>query len=321
MSRYDRQSVLEGVGAQGQARLTGARVLVVGAGGLGNPVLQYLAGAGVGHITLMDGDCVEEGNLHRQPLFRMDQLGQPKVTAAASALRALNPAITIIPLYQWLDPANAPQLVAQADLVLDCADTFAASLVLSDCCLTAGVPLISASVLARSGYVGGFCAGAPSLRALFPDLPERAASCASAGVMGPLVGAIGALQAQMALGVLLEQHPSPLGQLLSLDVAGWRLGGFRFETAPEPSDPLPFIAQSQVRPDDLLFDLRDEVTTPFDPRARRRAALDGVQPPPGGRVVLACRSGLRADQAGRLLRNHWSGAVALLAILPELKKE
>lgn len=211
MNRYARQMILPDIGAGGQARLAHAHVLVVGAGGLGVPVLQYLAGAGVGQITLMDGDMVAEHNLHRQPLYRMDQLGQSKAQAAACALDALNPDVRVTPRAEWLNPANAPTFVSAADVVLDCADTFAASLTLSDTCRDTGTPLITASALALAGYVAGCCATAPSFRAIFPDLPERGATCATAGVMGPVVGAIGALQAQMALSVLLGAFPIATG--------------------------------------------------------------------------------------------------------------
>ena len=315
MSRYARQMILPEIGNSGQAHIAQAHVLVVGAGGLGVPVLQYLAGAGIGQITLVDADVVEEHNLHRQPLYRMDQIGQPKVRAAAQALGALNPDTRIHPRAEWLDPANAPDLVAAADLVLDCADTFAASLTLSDICQHQSKPLITASVLARAGYVAGCCGTAPSLRAIFPELPERGASCATAGVMGPVVGAIGALQAQIALSVLLGHSPSPLGQLTSLDAATWRMGGFRFDRAPEPCTPLPFIARSQTRADDLLIDLRAEAP-PFSPRARHIPpdAMPDLTPPDGARVVLACTTGLRAHNAGAALQIRWSGDIALLAL-------
>lgn len=318
MTRYARQMVLPEIGADGQARLAGSHVLVVGAGGLGVPVLQYLAGAGVGRITLVDGDHVEIGNLHRQPLYRMDQLGQPKARAAAAALSALNPDVAITPHVAWLDPASAPDWVAGADLVLDCADTFAASLTLSDICRDTGKPLITASALALSGYVAGCCGGAPSLRAIFPDLPQRGATCATAGVMGPVVGAIGALQAQMALSVLLGLTPDPLGQLISLDAARWRMGGFRFDRAPEPDAPLPFIARSQTRADDLLIDLRTEAA-PFSADARHVPPqnITTLAPPAGCRVVLACATGLRAHNAGQVLQTCWPGQIALLALTDE----
>jgi len=315
MTRYARQTILPQIGERGQARLACAHVLVVGAGGLGAPVLHYLAGAGVGHITLVDGDRVAGHNLHRQPLYRMDQIGQPKARAAADALSALNPEVGVTPVADWLDPANAPAWVAAADVALDCADTFAASLTLSDACRDSATPLITASALALAGYVAGCCGAAPSLRALFPDLPERGATCASAGVMGPVVGAVGALQAQMALAVLLGLEPSPLGQVIRLDAAGWRMAGFRFDTAPEPAAPLPFIARSQTRADDLLIDLRAEAA-PFSAQARHipPAAMASFTPPGAGRVVLACATGLRAHNAGQDLQARWPGDIALLAL-------
>lgn len=315
MTRYARQTILPEIGAEGQARLARAHVLVVGAGGLGVPVLQYLAGAGVGQITLVDGDTVAAHNLHRQPIYRMDQIGQPKARAAASALAALNPDVRVTPICDMLDPANAPSLIAAADLALDCADTFAASLTLSDLCHAQGKPLITASVLARAGYVAGCCGGAPSLRAIFPDLPERGPTCATAGVMGPVVGAVGALQAQMTLSVLLGLSPSPLGQLVSLDAATWRMSGFRFDRAPEPDAPLPFIARSQIRAQDMLIDLRSEAP-PFAPQARHipPEGMDSLTPPDGGRVVLACATGLRAHNAGQKLQRRWPGDIALLAL-------
>jgi molybdopterin/thiamine biosynthesis adenylyltransferase len=315
MNRYARQMILPDIGAEGQARLAHTHVLVVGAGGLGVPVLQYLAGAGVGQITLVDGDMVAEHNLHRQPLYRMDQLGQPKAQAAADALAALNPDVQVTPCAEWLDPANAPAFVSAADVVLDCADTFAASLTLSDTCRDTGTPLITASALALAGYVAGCCATAPSLRAIFPDLPERGATCATAGVMGPVVGAIGALQAQMALSVLLRLSPSPLGQLIRFDAASWRMAGFRFDAAPEPDTPLPFIARSQIRANDLLIDLRTEAA-PFcgDARHVPPAAMAAFTPPGGTRVVLACTTGLRAHNAGQDLQTRWPGDIALLAL-------
>lgn len=317
MNRYARQIALPDVGAAGQARVQRAHVLVAGAGGLGVPVLQYLVGAGVGTITLIDADVVSESNLHRQPLYRMQDIGQPKAEAAATALAALNPEVKIRPLVDWLTPANAPALVAEADVVLDCADTFAASFTLSDAACAAGKPLISASALGLSGYVGGFCEAAPSLRAVFPDLPQTAATCATAGVLGPVVGMIGALQAQMACAVLLGAMPSPLGQMMILDAARWRMSGFRFDGTPEPECPVPFVAESQISPADLVIDLRVEDPVPFLDTALHvppEALPDLALPPENIRIVLACRTGLRAHHASTALRKRWAGDIALLAL-------
>ncbi len=318
MNRYARQTILPEVGAEGQARIGAAHVLVVGAGGLGVPVVQYLAAAGVGRITLVDPDLVEETNLHRQPIYG-PYLGRPKARAAAAFTHTLNPQVTVTPLVAWLNPDNAPDLVDDADLVLDCADSFAVSYILSDCCLTAGKPLISASVLGLSGYVGGFCGGAPSLRAVFPDLPDTLATCATAGVLGPVVGMFGLIQAQMALAVLIGLEPSPLGQLIRYEMQGFRSTSFRFDNAPEPDARFPFIARNALRPDDFVVDLRDEAEAPqaASPHAQRLTVEaigpDTPLPAPNQRAVFACRSGLRAWRAADRLRPHWPGEIALLA--------
>lgn len=319
--RYARQTILPDVGAAGQARLRAANVLVVGAGGLGAPVLQYLVGAGIGRLTLVDPDRVDRSNLHRQTLFGERCIGRPKAEAAAAGLLDLNSEVEVRPVIDRLDPSNVDTLLAGVDLALDCADSFAVSYTLSDACLKTGVPLISASALALSGYVGGFCGGAPSLRAVFPELPDRAASCATAGVLGPVVGVLGSLQAQMALSVLLDLAPSPLGQIITFDANGFRFGGFRFEDAPEPDIPiLRFLGESQIKDADFVVDLRgtDEASRSVIPAALRCSVEDfgpgGPIPEPGQRAVLCCRSGLRSWQAARRLQTAWGGDTFLVAL-------
>lgn len=314
MNRYLRQMVLPQVGPQGQDRIEAAHVLVVGAGGLGVPALQYLAGAGIGAITLIDPDRVEETNLHRQPAYRIKDIGRFKVRAAAKAVARLNPAVELLALPERLTPANAPGLIARADLVLDCADSYAVSYTLSDACLAAGKPLISASALGLAGYVGGFCGGAPSLRALFPDPPDSGQTCASAGVLGPVVGMLGCLQAQMALEVVLELTPSPLGQFIRYQAG--RFTQFRFDGAPEQTGPR-FIAPGEIAAEDLVIDLRPASEAPrkATPGALRIPGYGatGPLPQPGQRTILACRSGLRAWRAADELRQRWSGDITLLA--------
>lgn len=255
MTRYERQICLPEVGAQGQARLSQTSVLVVGAGGLGSAVLPLLAGAGCGLIIVVDPDRVEAGNLHRQTLYRMADIDRPKAECAARALRELNPECRVQAHVARLDPVLAQHLMPQVDVVVDAADSFAVTYALSDVCLSADVPFISASVLGRSGYVGGFCGGAPSYRAVFPDLPIKAQTCATAGVMGPVVAMLGTMQAQMTLSVLLGHDPSPLGQVITVDMAGWRVSSFRFDTAQEPEQAFPsVIAPSQITESDLVID-------------------------------------------------------------------
>jgi len=317
MTRYDRQMLLAEVGVAGQARLSSARALVVGAGGLAAPVLPLLAGAGLGRITILDGDTVDISNLHRQTLFTEADCGQAKAEIAAGRCRALNGDIEVIGLDRALTNENAGILVAQADVILDCADNYAASYILSDTCLDQGKPLIAASVLGFSGYAGGFCGGAPSLRALFPDAPDSGASCASAGVLGPVVGAVGAIQAQMALNLILGLDPSPLGLMVQYDARTLRSSGFRFDDAPEPASGFRFLTAGELTADDQIIELRgpDEAPVPIHPDARRLSGEDlcNIDPDKGKRLALCCTTGLRAWRAAEQVQPHWPGEIVLVA--------
>src|SRR5438874_3194040 len=185
--RYARQTVLGEVGAAGQQRLASSSVLVVGAGGLGCPVLQYLAGAGVGRIVIVDHDSVEETNLHRQPLYAMPDIGKPKAETARAALLRFNPQIAVEAVVERLTPQNAAHLVARADVIVDAADSFAVTYMLSDACHATAKPLVSASVIGLTGYVGVFCGGGPSYRAVFPEVSIDGGTCATVGVLGTAV--------------------------------------------------------------------------------------------------------------------------------------
>jgi molybdopterin/thiamine biosynthesis adenylyltransferase/rhodanese-related sulfurtransferase len=329
--RYSRQTILPEVGAAGQARLTVARVLVIGAGGLGSPVLQYLCAAGDGRLVIVDHDRVEESNLHRQPIYRMTDIGALKAEAARSALRAANPQVQIEAVCERLTPANAARLVASADLVVDAADSFAVTYVVSDECFRVSKPLISASVLGLSGYVGAFCGGAPSYRAVFPEMPRQAGSCATAGVLGTAVGVMGTLQAQMVLSSLLGLDPPVLGQLVTVDFHSLRFGGFSFGDAREPAGAVvPFIAVDEVDSTDVVIDLRSLTEAPKSPIPQAlRIDVAGVETdagntwPPTGitiqgndrapRIVLCCRTGVRAWRAARALQQRGHTNLALIA--------
>ncbi|HEV2227348.1 MAG TPA: HesA/MoeB/ThiF family protein [Steroidobacteraceae bacterium] len=319
-SRYSRQVALPEVGEGGQARLAAASVAVIGAGGLGCAVLEYLTAAGVGRLTIVDHDCVEESNLHRQPLYRMSDLGRLKVEAARAALGALNPAVRIEALAQRLTPAHAPALAAAADVVVDAADSFATTYVLSDACLRAGKPLVSASVLGLAGYVGAFCGGAPSYRAVFPELPRQAGSCAESGVLGTAVGVMGTLQAHLTLALLLELDPPVLGRLISVDFRTLHFGGFSFRGAAEPGDALTFIAPAEVGTADLVIDLRGRAEAPVSPFASAwRLGVEELEKgtpalPPAPRIVLCCRTGARAWRAARALAAQGHKNLALIAL-------
>ncbi|SMR70850.1 Molybdopterin or thiamine biosynthesis adenylyltransferase [Aliiroseovarius halocynthiae] len=314
MSRYARQIILPEVGADRQTRLAQARVLVIGAGGLAAPCLPLLAGAGIGHLTIVDGDTVALSNLHRQTLFTEADCGLPKAQAAASRCRAINSVITIEALDCKLTPANAPDLVTHSDLVVDCADNYAVSYLLSDICISQDTPLISASALGLGGYVGGFCGGAPSLRAVFPDAPGNDASCETAGVLGPVVGIIGAMQAQMALNILLGLTPSPLGQLVQFDAQSLRSASFRFDKATEPDRPFRFVAASELTDTDLIIELRQDAPV-LHPLARRISLEQLAQnlPTLDTRLALCCATGLRAWRAAEEITQKWPGEIVLVA--------
>ncbi len=320
MSRYARQMILPEVGASGQAALGAARVVVIGAGGLAASVLPLLAGAGVGHITLVDGDIVARSNLHRQTLFSEADEGLPKAEVAAARCRALNSEITVDAVVTTLTPANAAAVIAGASLVLDCADSYAVSYTLSDLCLAAQIPLITGSALGLSGYAAGVCGTAPSLRAIFPEAPQNAASCATAGVLGPGVAMIGTLQAQMALSYLLGLTPSPLGQMVQYDATTLRSAAFRFDTAPEPTQAFAFVAADTLTTLDHIIELRDalEAPQPAHPDANRcapDALTDHLNdlPSPTSRLVLCCATGLRAWRAAETLTETWPGEIVLVA--------
>lgn len=318
--RYARQIAVPEIGVEGQRRMGSASVLVVGAGGLGCAVLPYLAAAGVKRLTLVDHDRVEESNLHRQPLYRHADLGQLKVRAAQASLSGLNPDVEVEACAERLTPANSGRLVERADIVVDAADSFAVTYTLSDECERAGKPLVSASVLGLNGYVGAFCGQVPSYRAVFPELPPQAATCAGAGVLGTAVGVIGTLQAQITLALLLPALAGEAaGRLITMDFRTMRSSGFSFRSARNEGRGFRFIAASDVEDGDVAIELRDAQEAPA------RAVSSGVrmrveqvdslipQLTPGTRVVLCCRTGLRAWRAAARLRSAGHNNVALIA--------
>lgn len=225
LDRYARHIVLRELGGAGQRRLRAARVLVAGAGGLGAPVLQYLAAAGVGRITLADDDSVSLSNLQRQVIFATADIGRPKAVAAADALARLNPHVAVTPLLRRVTEADG-ELVGAHDLVLDGTDSFASRLAINAACVAASVPLIAGAIAQWEGQVALYdpARGGPCLACLFPrpPAPGLAPSCAEAGVVGALPGVIGSLMAieaiKLAGGVVASGTGAGLrGRMLILD--------------------------------------------------------------------------------------------------------
>ncbi len=318
MTRYARQISVSSFGTTSQALLSDASVLVVGAGGLGAPVLSYLVGAGIGRLRLIDGDCVSLSNLHRQTLFTEIDIGKSKATAAAERLSYLNSDIIIEPFAEALTPETLPEHAAGCSVLVDCADNFAVSYMMSDFSRLNQFAFVSASVVENSGYSAGFCAGKPSLRALFPDLPERLTSCLADGVIGPVVGVVGSLQAQMVVDILIGTEPPPLGQLVQFDSTGYRFGSFRFDNAPEPEKYFPFIGKDMLVPSDKVIDLRSADEAPVIIETAERLALEQLDAASVSahqdRLVFCCQSGFRAWKAAERCFSHRADNIALIAV-------
>ena len=216
VERYARHLVLREIGGPGQQKLKAARVLVVGAGGLGAPAALYLAAAGVGTLGLVDADTVSLSNLQRQVLFATADTGRPKVEAAAERLAALNPHLTVETHPVWLDAANARAVISRYDLVLDGTDDFATRFAVSDACLAEGKPLVSGALGRWTGQVGVFH-GRPCYRCLVPETPPDAETCALVGVVGALAGVIGSMMALEAVKVITGAGEPLSGRLLIHD--------------------------------------------------------------------------------------------------------
>lgn len=219
MLRYNRQIVLRGFDFDGQEALKGARVLVVGLGGLGCAAAAYLAAGGVGALTLLDFDTVSASNLQRQILHRDATVGQPKVTSARSTLLALNPDCAITPVAARLDDASMAAQVRAHDVVLDCTDNVEVRNQLNRACYAARVPLVSGAAIRMEGQVMVFTwqADAPCYRCLSRLFGEETLSCVEAGVMAPLVGVIGSLQAMEAIKILTHYGTPATGKLVIYD--------------------------------------------------------------------------------------------------------
>ena len=317
-NRYVRQIALPPVGSAGQAKLAAARIVIVGAGGLGVPALTYLVGAGIGHLRLIDNDRIAIHNLHRQILYSEADAGQYKVTVAARKMAALNSEVVVEAISERLISSNIEALLDGCDCVIDAADNFITTYLLSDACHALNKPLISASAAGMKGYMGVFCQHAPSYRALFPSPPDQGLSCTHDGVLGPVVAVLGALQAQAAIKLLIAE-PGP-ATLLSVDLWHNHFSSIDFSNAPEPekTKPITVLKSAELKADDIVIDVRntDELLTPPLPGAQHiplaaiRQRLDEI--PSEQRVVLCCMSGRRANSAAHILATQHYEKLAIL---------
>lgn len=219
-TRYSRQIILPEIGTLGQQKLQQAKVLVIGAGGLGCPVLQNLVLAGVGHIGIVDGDVIEESNLHRQTLYTVADIGKPKVIVAKQSLQAFNPEVEIVTFLENLEPNNAASIFENYQIVVDCTDTIAVRYLINDVTVAKRIPMVYASIHKFQGQVSVFnYKNGPSYRCLFPEKENGIAipSCEMSGVLGVVPQTLGAYQATEVLKIILEKGTLLTGKLLIYD--------------------------------------------------------------------------------------------------------
>ncbi len=219
--RYSRHVLLNEIGIEGQQRILDARVLVIGAGGLGSPVALYLGSAGVGHITVVDHDTVDMTNLQRQVAHTTARVGSPKVTSIQTAIAELNPSVQVTAIQQRADAALLNELVAQADVVLDCCDNFSTRHAINAACVVHKKPLVSGAAIRFDGQISVFDsrdARSPCYACVFPpEATFEETRCATMGVFAPLVGIIGTMQAAEALKLISGAGTPLTGRLLMLD--------------------------------------------------------------------------------------------------------
>jgi molybdopterin/thiamine biosynthesis adenylyltransferase len=234
LDRYSRHIIMDEVGPAGQRALLDASVLVVGAGGLGSPVIQYLAAAGVGTLGVADADEVERSNLQRQIVHADGDVGESKVDSAAAYVSRLNPDVTVEPHRTRVGPDNAASLVADYDLVVDASDNFPTRYVLNDTCRLAETPLVHGAIYKFEGQATTLVPEGPCYRCLFPEAPEPGTvpDCATTGVLGVLPGTVGCVQATEAVKALLGAGELLAGRLLFYDAMD-----MTFETVPYRQNP------------------------------------------------------------------------------------
>jgi len=337
-ARYARHLVLPEVGEEGQRRLRAARVLCVGAGGLGSPLALYLAAAGVGTLGLADFDAVDETNLHRQILYGAADVGRPKLEAAAGRLHSLNPGVNVVTHEGRLTAANALDILSAYDVVADGTDNFAARYLVNDACVLLGKPNVWAAIFRFEGQASVFdAATGPCYRCVFPEPPPAGAvpSCAEGGVLGVLPGLLGTIQATEVVKAILGRGTSLVGRLLLVDALAMRFTEVALRKDPAcpvcgttPSitgltdleeacvsgdDAIPGIAPRELKAlldrgaEIVLLDVRE----PFEVSL---AALPGSHNVPLGllpgrlglvpkeaEIVALCRSGARSAAAVALL--------------------
>lgn len=302
LRRYSRHLLIPEVGLDGQERLASARALIIGAGGLGSPVVQFLAAAGVGRIGIVDGDVVDETNLQRQTIFATADVGKKKAVVAAAFALELNPVIAVDAYPVFFDETNAMDLVNAYDVVIDCTDRFSTRYLINDACVIGGKPDIYASIFRFDGQVSVFGAsGGPCYRCLFPSapLPGAVPSCSEGGVLGVLAGIVGAWQANEAIKMILRIGEPLIGRLMLIESLGARTREIAFERDPRciACGDLPTVTRPQLYEPEEQSD-EDEVEPGQLDEALEEACLLDVREP--HEVIVASVNGATHIPASEL---------------------
>ncbi|HEX3848188.1 MAG TPA: HesA/MoeB/ThiF family protein [Steroidobacteraceae bacterium] len=341
---YSRQTQLKEIGAAGQAALARSRVLVVGAGGLGSPVLEYLAGAGVGCLGVVDADVLDASNLHRQPIYALADVGKPKVDLALAAVARINPTVRVEAHPVRLETGNALDLVRAYDVVIDCSDNFRTKFLINDAAVLAQRPAVFASVYQYEGQLQVYAPlpGHACLRCLWPDATADGVvgNCAEAGVLGPVPGTFGTLQALVALKILLGLPGQLAGELLLLDFTGFSsvklMAPRRAEChaprcalirtiEPDPGEPevtLASLDEAAARGLEVI-DIRTDAEVAEFPSKARHIAMPLLLGDPSmlrkdREILLVCATGKRSLAAARELRRQGFAARSLAGGLRQL---
>ncbi len=324
---YSRQILLKDIGAAGQAILAQSRVLVVGAGGLGSPVLQYLAGAGVGFLGLVEADVLQASNLHRQPIYEFAQVGRPKAALAAAAVAKLNPAVQVETHAVRFGADNALGLVRAHDVVVDCTDNFRTKFLINDAAVLAERPAVFASVYQYEGQLQVYqpLASHGCLRCVWAEATADGVvgNCAEAGVLGPVPGAFGALQALLTLKILLKMQGQLEGELLLMDFTTFTSTKLKAPRRRECVAPHCAVVRELEREDadiEIALDSLEEAARTFrlidirtpeefaaEPIAARLVPMAELLADPATlaenvQYLLVCASGKRSLAAARELR-------------------
>jgi sulfur-carrier protein adenylyltransferase/sulfurtransferase len=334
---YSRQLLLKEIGAKGQAALGTARVLIVGLGGLGSPVLQYLAGAGVGCLGLIDADALDASNLHRQPIYALSDVGRPKVELARAAVAAINPSVRVETHGARLDADNALDLIRRYDAVIDCSDNFRTKYLINDAAVLAHRPAIFASVYQYEGQLQVYKPDPEHacLRCLWPDAVADGVvgNCAEAGVLGPVPGVFGTLQAMLCLKILLQMSGQLDGELLLLDFTNFSSLTLKAPRRAECVAPACTHIRELPREDPGIemaleslaaaagqglevIDIRTAQEVAAQPAGARHIPMaDLLANPkllePAREFLLVCATGKRSLAAARQLRTHGVAARSL----------